>query len=110
EISLRTSQTMIGGLQCRIDAQVEGGRVVTRTQQPDTAECQQQPVTVDELFSVVERLDGACGPNGCGCDVIQVDVEYDPTLGFPKLIDPRQAPPTLDWRHPSSWLPLPRAC
>jgi hypothetical protein len=52
---------------------------------------------VAELFARIEPYVTMwkCGPNGCGCGRLSVDVIYDPIRGYPQQATLRDLPPGL---------------
>jgi hypothetical protein len=93
-----------GGLTaCRQDVEIADERVVAVFANT----CSRSPITVTNLFLEVERfgmtIGGKCGPNGCACDgPIDVDVVYDPALGYPRRFEVRSKPERR-WQYLGYW-------
>jgi hypothetical protein len=56
---------------------------------------QQPPASVTELFARIESYvtTWKCGPNGCSCGRLSMDVAYDPIRGYPQQATLRSLPP-----------------
>lgn len=98
-------------LDCEQDFEVRGGGVSYRHK--DTCAVGPGAVgrtpalpTVMYLFEQAERglNEQVCGQNGCICDgPIEIQVDYDPTLGYPTRIQ-TVLRPDWRWRDPAFWL------
>lgn len=90
---------------CGMEVEVRAEQVV-KTSYANRLPCEQPPVAVRDLFNLVER-DGdvrlTCVSRGCACDdILTIQVEYHPTLGYPQMIEIGLTP-SPNWRHADFW-------
>ncbi len=87
---------------CQMDLEIQNERVINVFQNS----CPSPPHSIDELFTIVKRLDSQadrvyCAPDGCECTEQRfANTVYDEQLGFPRQISLRRMRAT-NW--PELW-------
>jgi hypothetical protein len=88
-----TRDTLFGGT-CKQTYEVQQEQVSAVLENTCTV-LQKPPASVTELFAFVEPYvtTWKCGPNGCGCGRLGMDVAYDSVRGYPQQATLRDLPP-----------------
>jgi hypothetical protein len=90
---LLISRQELGGM-CRQSFDVQQEQVIAVLENTCVLDFR-PPASVSELFAHIEPYvtPWTCGPNGCHCGRLGMDVTYDPVRGYPQQATLRHLPP-----------------